>query len=201
MNYFQLHVCIDMEEGWHVGGGKGFSGNIGYHLKDFRRSPYVPGSQWKGVLRDIMGQCYGGSGCQGGTNCNCLMCRLFGTVGNRRGTIRFSDLKIPENENRDEKAHTFIRAGIRLDPYRNVAADGALFLTETAAEVRLEGDIDGYLANGEVDFRALLTGLRLLEALGGGKGRGMGAIKGIEVKLLKGFEWKAEWGGQEWRYD
>jgi CRISPR/Cas system CSM-associated protein Csm3 (group 7 of RAMP superfamily) len=198
MSYFQLHVCMDMEEGWHVGGGKGFNGNMGYILRNFQRLPYVPGSQWKGVLRDIMRQCGGEDDCQKKPNCNCLMCRLFGVAGNQRGTLRFSDLKITEKET--PKKHTFIRAGVRVDPYRNVVADGALYLTEAAAETKLEGDIDGCLAKGEADFKALLTGLRLLDTLGGRKGQGMGGIKAIQVEL-KGFEWKSEWGDTKWRYD
>ncbi|HEX3047947.1 MAG TPA: RAMP superfamily CRISPR-associated protein [Bacillota bacterium] len=201
MSRFKLQVTVEMMEGWHVGGGKGASGNVGYILRDHQGFPYVPGSQWKGVMRDLIRQ---GSGerCSGSSDCECMVCRLFGAPGNQRGAVRFSDLKIDPAAStfKDPKTLTFIRAGVRLDPYRNVVADGALYLKEAVAEAQLKGEMDGYLAKPDQDLPVLLIGLHRLEALGGGKGQGMGGIAGIRVEL-SGIEWRQEWGGRAWRYD
>jgi CRISPR-associated protein Csm3 len=191
MGRFSLQVSVNMQEGWHVGGGKGNSGNLGYVLRDHRGFPYVPGSQWKGVMRDLIR--HGSSEkCLGTEDCECTVCRLFGAPGNRRGTIRFSNLTMKQ------KASTFIRAGVRIDPYCQVVADGALYLKEAVAAAQLNGSIDGFLA--DRDFPLLLNGLRLLEALGGGKGQGMGAIAKITVEKLLGLEWRPEWGETTWQY-
>jgi len=198
MSRFKLQVTVEMMEGWHVGGGKGASGNIGYILRDYHGSPYVPGSQWKGVMRSLIRQ-VSGEKCSGSSDCECMVCRLFGAPGNRRGTVRFSDLKVDQSASTFQKTPIFIRAGVRIDPYCNVVADGALYLKEAVARAQLKGEIAGFLAKPDQDLPALLNGLRRMEALGGGKGQGMGGIAGIKVELS--MEWRPEWGDRAWRYD
>jgi CRISPR/Cas system CSM-associated protein Csm3 (group 7 of RAMP superfamily) len=159
----------------------------------------IPGSQLKGKLRHACEQflrsvyqqicespraetmCPNASG----IDPQCLVCDLFGNPA-FPSPLRFHDLvaDISRLEGNDETTPS-LRAMVSLNRRRATAAEGKLFLVETASylpELQFSNSraITGALRS-EAQVKLLLAGLKLIRAWGGMKSRGAGWTIRAEV--------------------
>lgn len=129
----------------------------------------------------------------------CLVCRVFGTPG-RGSSLRWRDARLTEayqevfKTNRD--AQFYARTQVQISRALGTAAPERLFTSEfTIEDLRFEFGITGWLevtpianddSTGGYELLLLLTGLKLINTLGGGASRGAGQVTLVlpdEVKV------------------
>lgn len=118
-----------------------------------------------------------GQGPEGGL---CLACRIFGSPWHPAG-IRNGDLRLSEAQRSEPLLLRQERTGVSLSRRLGTAQDARLFTLETTpptwgtAPLRLEGQMEGRLSEEEAGW--LLAAVALVTHAGGGKARGLGALR------------------------
>ncbi len=122
-------------------------GYIDYDNHKFDSIPlkvWISGSTLKGTLRGVAYK-FSGENCKyidslllednedtSGSNCNCVVCRLFGS-GKRKGKIRISAATLPID--------TFIKPHTRINRKKRTVDEKALFFIENNVDAELSIDI------------------------------------------------------------
>ncbi len=165
---------------------------------------YVPGSSIKGRTRRACEQiaqqlnlkvCHPPhpNGMDSAHENLCLICRVFGAPGKPAG-LRWQDARLLQEHRKAFQemleAQRYARTQVQLSRVIGSAAPGRLFTAEYTVEgLEFESNIEGWLpvtpiagdgATGGYELLLLLSGLQIVNTLGGGNSRGAGWI---EVRL------------------
>ena len=180
-------------DGLHVGNGekKGDPDGpqVALLLRDHLGRPYVPGSTWKGVLRnrcEFVLRSLGAPACAPTDSAcgRCLVCRGFGFAGfgqdtpSQRGLLAFDDSAV-------EGAEIARQAHAPLDRVFGGVTDGLLFTEEVVREGRLTLDVHRAGPVDQTTEERLVALLTLachdlhhgLVGLGGSTTRGLGTLR------------------------
>lgn len=195
MSKVKIHIDIGIKfyNEFFIGGGKGNSILDSYILKDIYGIPYIPGSAIKGKLRYLTTGIFNNlykEKCHfyynNNNECDCLMCRLFGSKDNKKGVLNFQNLNMQNYEDlqRDnvlKKNIVNTRVGIQINRYLKNVNDQSLFKYESGnslCEKFFIGEIDGYLESSEYkkQLMSLFLGFGNMETIGGYQSRGLGWI-------------------------
>ena len=193
-----LPITIYMLSPLHIGTGCARGLVDRTVMRDGEGNVYLPGSSLKGRLRDACERLAGRYGlhvchapratdmCRIGSPC--LVCRVFGTPGRESGLIIDNGRLSGEWAETVKRGfgQTESRTQVQISRARGVAAEGRLFTSEFAAEglvfeTRISGQMDVTLAMDEpglyCETLLLLGGVKMVETLGGGNSRGIGACR------------------------
>lgn len=178
-------------------------------LKGTDHTPYIPGSSLRGrtrhaceqLARALYGPRWSWPDCAPprsfcAKDVRCPVCRVFGTPA-EPGQLRFGDLRLalapglpalPSSDWGRAAARTEVRSGVGLNRARRTAQDELLFSMEThrpGEALVYQGAVRGNLADRR-EAALLVAGLRGVQALGGGKSRGLGWGRADVLVLLDG---------------
>lgn len=193
MPFLKLSVALELSSPLHITGNCFLWGADKASARDSSGQNYiVPATSLKGFLRhraECLLRSFGTEVCFGpdpAAMCSdprkaCPVCRVFG--GPRLSSVlKFSDLFPASGE-----AVGQIRSGVALSRYRRAAFSEHLFFTEAVHSIDAcwRGMIKGFFENqdeaGEAAALVLLAG-RTGYAFGGGRARGLGWIKNLQIK-------------------
>ncbi|HEY9867746.1 MAG TPA: RAMP superfamily CRISPR-associated protein [Candidatus Obscuribacterales bacterium] len=156
-------------------------------IRDTDGLPCIPGSHFKGVVRDAaeriaqaMGEktCHAPRAdrmCPDSSGSLCIVCRVFGCP-QRASSIAFSDLLLTT---RELSADTLcrIRNGVSLDRWRKTAMQGRLFSIEVVPSgLTFRGSISHTRPLDARETALLRRALAMVDSLGGNKSRGLGRV-------------------------
>lgn len=173
----QIALQINFYDNFFIGGGRG-SGNIhAYALKDINGNPYIPASALKGCIS----QCaYGLESFFEGVDAM----QLFGKGGTHHGILYIDNAKLMHGEKyKGMEGHLYdYRTGVSISRYTKAKKEGNLRTIETSGiggEMVFESNIQGFLREDtyQKEVALLISSIRLLFALGGGRSAGMGWLK------------------------
>ena len=206
-----FNITLTMTSDWHIGSGVGRQGSVdSLVLRDPDDLPYAPSSTVAAMWRDAAEQLAYGLNQAAGKDgqWDHLVTALFGSQpaieNNRRPPIpsrlSLEHLRFPEELREGfvgpartslREALTFVKPGVRIDPYSGTAMSDMLRFQEVCrAGAILTGPATIDTANmdpGDLDtFIAFaFASLRLLERIGGGRRRGLGCCE-VQVSDVKG---------------
>jgi CRISPR/Cas system CSM-associated protein Csm3 (group 7 of RAMP superfamily) len=201
----ELPVTVHVESPLHVGTGYARGLVDRTVTRDSEGNVYLPGSSFKGRLRDACERLachYGVSVCgapRPGEMCRawepCLVCRIFGSPGQESGLIiddgRLTGGWVDTIERGFGQLGT--RTQVQLSRRRGVATEGRLFTSEFAAEelsfgLGITGHLDLTLVLDQpgryYEIILLLGGLKLVRTLGGGNSRGIGRCRVVLPEVI-----------------
>ena len=206
-----FNITLTMASDWHIGSGVGRQGAVdSLVLRDPDDLPYAPSSTVAAMWRDAAEQLAYGLNQAAGKDgkWDQLVTALFGSQpaieNNRRSPIpsrlSLEHLRFPEELREGfvgpartslREALTFVKPGVRIDPYSGTAMSDMLRFQEVCrAGTILTGpatidktDIDSEVIDTFVAFA--FASLRLLERIGGGRRRGLGCCE-VQVSDVKG---------------
>lgn len=192
MEHLQIDVDLELETAFHTTGNLRRLGADKALARDAEGRWVIPATTLKGFLREnaeVLLRVWGHPVCTGpepGNMCKgqalCMVCQVFGNP-QHPSPVRFSDAiaTSPERE-------TAIRSGVAISRHRRAAYPQRLFFVETTEAMptqwhaRCEGEFqDPRAAKAAAALVALAA--RWGKAIGGGKSRGLGWIKRIEVRI------------------
>lgn len=165
-------------------------------LRDHTKTPYVPGTAWKGLLRHRTAYILRSTGheaCRGlndtcGTVPVCQVCQVFGWTGKDGGGAR-GVLRFPDTPLRD--ATVVQRQHVALDRFTGGAAEGLLYTQEVAESGTLtlaigtDRDTDALPAPALAALTLALQDLHDgLIGLGQGTTRGQGTLRCTQPDIL-----------------
>jgi Uncharacterized protein predicted to be involved in DNA repair (RAMP superfamily) len=198
--FLELSVALELTSPLHITGNRFLWGADKASARDFTSQSYiVPATSLKGFLRhraECLLRSLGVEVCLGpdpAAMCSdprnaCPVCRVFG--GPRLSSVlKFSDLRPVPGDLQPASGEPVgqIRSGVALSRYRRAAFPEHLFFAEVVHSfgTRWEGTVKGFFENqaeaGEAAALALLAG-RAGYAFGGGRTRGLGWIKEMQIK-------------------
>lgn len=205
MTHVKLELNIKTQSPLHIGSGLGWAGIVDRTVvRNGAKAAYIPGSTLKGKVRYHCERLArrlnekltcGNSICK--TDKRCIICRLFGSPF-MPGSLTFHDaLLVEELGGELAKSHLNTRTNVQISRARRVALEQHLFTSEHAVPQLLftstvEGNLPAKSTEGLVDddlpfeIWLLLSGIRLVEMLGGGCSRGSGSCLITPQKLQVG---------------
>jgi len=159
--------------------------------RDAAGRPTIPASALRGAFRLELERLLRGrdpdkAACsanrdEGGAECSCPVCRLFGQPGTAAGSLRLEDAVLPDDA---PAAATDLRPRVAISRGRRAAVEELLAFIETTpplapttelrADAWLVGTDDKQL---EEDLNNLRAACAAMRALGGSKARGMGWVE------------------------
>ncbi|MCX7921550.1 MAG: RAMP superfamily CRISPR-associated protein [Clostridia bacterium] len=176
-------VSIQLKTPLHISSGVG--GEKYRTMLLLENRPIIPASTIKGELRSnftkLLGlQCTGRK--EAGQECSCAACEIFGGAGYKPARIYIQDFFLQEDGDTKDKHKFSIRPTVAIDRYRRVAKDGALAGTQILEKGVFKGSIEVYFTHETYEHEKFIRiGLKMIEAIGGGKSRGLGFVK-VEVE-------------------
>lgn len=192
MTYSQIRIdlTIKTKSPLHISSGAASSGVYDkFMLFDDERKPYIPGSTVKGNIRNNYAQLVNDPNsvlCNNGRDiCNCSVCQIFGCGGNSPSQLYFSNYKLEEQQLFEPQG----RVNVALDRYRKTAHEGALLNYQAAwgdDGLLFLGNIEGRIPNENFERVTgnLYKAIKLIQALGFGKSRGLGWVE-VSPKFFK----------------
>lgn len=190
MEYLEIDLLFNLSTAFHTTGNLRRPGVDKTLARDSEGRWVIPATTVKGFLREraeILLRTWGHRVCIGpepGKMCNsqtlCLICQVFGNP-RHLSTLHFADgLPLIEMD-------SAVRSGVAISRHRRAAYPQRLFFLETTEPMptqwraRCEGDFpDADTAKKAAALVALAA--RWGTAIGGGKTRGLGWIKDVQVK-------------------
>lgn len=192
----RVEYRLAFTEAFHLGSGYGRGLLDRLVVRDARGHVYIPGSSIKGKIRSMVEALARSKGVHVCTPprpermCRenpCLSCRIFGSP-RRDGTVFFSDAVLPPETKALFELHQSGRAGgqallrtqVQLSRFRGVACDGLLFTSEYAEPgLEFSGTVKGLIADDPSHHETawLVAGMLSVDAMGGGKSRGLGQCR------------------------
>ncbi len=204
--YLDLSFTIVVEGPLHIGTGYDWGLIHRTVVRDARGNVYIPGSSLKGKVRntcenlaklaglEVCGAPQPGMMCGGRLVERCIICRIFGTPGDNVSDGRqlfwydahlapeWIEATVPYGR---PNIQTMARTQVQLSRARGMAAEERLYTSEfTIRGLEFKGRIAGWLqatpcsvGTGFYEVSLLLSGLRLVETLGGAKSRGAGRCR------------------------
>jgi CRISPR/Cas system CSM-associated protein Csm3 (group 7 of RAMP superfamily) len=140
-----------------------------YLVKDHQGKFYIPGSTFKGKVRDNLYMITNYP--HKDNNCDCAICQIFGSEGYKRSKIFFDNMY-------GKTQNSSIRYGTSVDRYRGVVKDGALFNYEVASVGTYSGYCTVYIKENQKQIKEdLELAIKMIESIGAGKSRGLGKVK------------------------
>ncbi|RCX13513.1 CRISPR/Cas system CSM-associated protein Csm3 (group 7 of RAMP superfamily) [Anaerobacterium chartisolvens] len=166
-----------------MGGERGMSAVV-----KMDKTPFIPASTIKGKLKANFSRITGYPihiGTDPEQMCPCPVCGIFGGGGYQPSRIFVQSFFPVAGNEKIHEAKLGARTGIAVDRYLKTANDGSLFRTEVVeAGAVFAGSIEVYFTESTIEYEdRLIMALEMVEALGGGKSRGLGAVK-VEVGQL-----------------
>jgi len=200
MAYVKIEpIIIQMQRALHIGAGYGRGLIDRAVVRDGQGRVYIPGSSLKGKVREACERLAAAQGLwvcrppypQGMCGKNrkpCIVCRIFGTPGGRHDEslgLHWDNAYLTEEWQQVAQGlpMSYPRTQVGMSRRRGVAREGLLFTDEFAAEgLTFQTGISGYLSLTAVldepgcyyELILLLSGLRMVDALGGSTSRGAG---------------------------
>ena len=151
--------------------------------------PYIPASTIKGKLRDnfrklVDQECTGEAKPTGAAGlCGCPVCSLFGGTGFQPARVFIDNMRYVPSDESDTGSYS-IRSTVSIDRYRRLAKDKALAFSEVLEKGRFAGSIEVYFTGKTIKYeKQFKTALKMIEAIGSGKSRGLGFVS-VEVKVV-----------------
>lgn len=163
----------------HISSGKG--GSEYNEMLKYENLPIIPGSTVKGKLKEnFMGLIDKMCTNNGEGYCNCPVCNIFGNAGYQPARIFVEDFML-----KDKECAASIRPRVSIDRYLKTAIDGGISNTEVVEEGTFEGNIKVFFTDKTQKYeRKLITALKMIDSIGGGKSRGFGFVN-VEVKAFE----------------
>ena len=234
MNHIEIDYEIITQSAFFIGSGLGIAGYVDRScLKDSKGFIYFPGATLKGKARYFCRQLLNLPTFQTSipvcstianpeickTEKPCLICRLFGSSFTE-GALHFHDVILKEEykdifEKRnvlDMSYQTSFRTNNKINRYTKIAEKGHLFITEISEkDFIFDGKIiadtelvQSEFGNPPVELLLIVSGLKLINHLGGQTSRGLGNCKinvsniivdnkNYNIKNILNVDWIAEW--------
>ncbi|MGC8838608.1 MAG: RAMP superfamily CRISPR-associated protein [Anaerolineae bacterium] len=192
MEHLRIDVGLELETAFHTTGNLRRLGADKALARSAEGHWVIPATTLKGFLREnaeILLRTWGHenvcTGPEPATMCKdqplCLVCQIFGNP-RHPSPLRFSDAVLLTFE-----AETAVRSGVAISRHRRAAFPQRLFFLETTQAIptrwhaTCEGEFkDLHIAKAAAALVALAA--RWGRAVGGGKTRGLGWIKDVELK-------------------
>jgi len=134
-------------------------------------TPFIPGSQMRGILRHRVEQVAALFGAGVGA-----VERLFGADG-QEPALRFSDLRAAA----EEPGCTEVRQRVSISRRTGTQVSGRLFSMEVWRVPQLSGRVDifhsGNTSTADADLGVVIAALRLVDAVGHARSAGLGSCK------------------------
>lgn len=173
----KYNMKIKILSSFNIASGEDRGGFIHNHTVKQNNKPYIPGSTIKGKLRDNFTKLTNENHIEKKSECDCIICKLFGKPGYYPSKVYIDNLYT------DEEANITIKNGTSIDRYRKVVKDTALYSEEIVNNKEFNGEVTVYFDKQTIEYKLdFELAFKMIDSIGHGKSRGHGHV---EVEIVE----------------